>query len=544
MAWGRSADWQRSTARALLAGLLLAAACLVGVGAHAQVPGLGGKPASESAAQQKPAPADPYNRTSPRALASGLVAAFAAGDYERAANYLEGADPAKLTAVARQLHQRLDSSGSLLAFAKLSNEPAGAIDDGLPPDEERIGSIKTPAGEQPLIAKNIAAADAPARWVVSAQSLRQIAKLAPQPVKPVLADALPEALNDTRVAGASIADWLVSGGLAIAAFVAMRLLFALIERLLVLAIGGDPKKNRALRFAHAAFPPLSLFLAVTAFFLITQQVQVAIVARQTLARYAGIVGWIAVVWFLWRLIDMLSDLWAERMAKSNRRRAMSALVFGRRSAKTALVIAALVGILDTLGVDVSTGIAALGIGGIALALGAQKTIENLVGSVSVIADQPVRVGDFCRVGDVWGTVEDIGMRSTRIRTNERTVVTIPNGAFSSQQIENYSRRDRFLFNPTIRLTYDTDARLMRAVVAGISSILDEDDNVIDGARVRFVAFGVQSLEIEIFAYIRTFDYAISLEMREQVLLKIMDRIAELGARLALPTQTLQLRRMS
>ncbi len=210
-------------------------------------------------------------------------------------------------------------------------------------------------------------------------------------------------------------------------------------------------------------------------------------------------------------------------------------------AKTVLVGVALVAILDTLGVDVTTGIAALGIGGLALALGAQKTIENLVGSVTVIADEPVRVGDFCKVGDVLGTVEDIGMRSTRIRTNERTVVTIPNGVFSSQQIENYSRRDRYLFAPTIGLTYDTDAALMRRVLDGIRQVLEEDDNVADEPRVRFASFSAHSLDIEIFAYINTFDYGLSLGMREQVLLKIMDKIAELGASIAFPTQTVLLK---
>ena len=189
----------------------------------------------------------------------------------------------------------------------------------------------------------------------------------------------------------------------------------------------------------------------------------------------------------------------------------------------------------------TTGVAALGLGGLAIALGAQKTIENLVGSLTVIIDQPVRVGDFCKVGDMVGTVEDIGMRSTRVRTNARTVVTIPNGHFASQQIENYSRRDRFLFDPVIGVTYDVSAARMRAVLEAIRKLLNDDDNVIDGARVRFVGFNASSLDIEIFAYIRTFDYAQFLGMREAVLLKIMDTIAAEGASIAYPTQTVVLK---
>ena len=497
-------------------------------------------PAEKTSAEKAATAADPYPRSTPRALATGLVAAFAVGDYDRAAHYLEGDDSKRKASLARQLHQLLDSRGTLLPFAALSNEIAGLLGDGLPGDQERIGAIKTPVGELPLIAHNTATGDDPPRWVIAAQTLAMVAKQTPQPAGPVLADKLPDALSDTHVGGASIADWLIVIGLAVAAFVLIRLLFAVVLRGLRTLI-HEPRKNRAYQFIHVASPPLSLYLSVIAFFVVTQSVQVAIVARQTLLRYAGIVGWIALAWFLWRLIDLGAALWSQRMARSDRRRALSALVFGRRTVKTLLVIVALVAVLDTLGVDVTTGIAALGIGGIALALGAQKTIENLVGSVTVIADQPVRVGDFCKVGDVVGTVEDIGMRSTRIRTNERTVVTIPNGAFSSQQIENYSRRDRFLFAPTIGITYDADAALMRRVLEGIRQVLDEDKNVASGARVRFVHFGAHSLDIEIFAYIQSFDYGLSLGMREEVLLKIMDRISELGASIAFPTQTLLLK---
>lgn len=500
------------------------------------VSGGGGETADQKAAAAK----DLFGRDTPRGLASSLVAAFGASDYERAANYLE---PVKIgredgASLARMLQQQLDQGGSLLPFAALSKDPAGAVDDGLPVDQERIGSLKTRTGTVPLIARHIEgeAGKAP-YWVVSAESLKVVAaeQRAPHPEsKPALTDALPDALNETRVAGAPVADWLVLIGVGVAVFLGLWLVFALLLKGLH-AIVRDPDSSASYRFAHAALPPFGLWVAVLVFFAAVNNLQVAIVARQQLVRYGGIVGWIALAWFLWRLTDAITTLWSGRMERAGRRRAMSALVFAQRAAKTLLVFVAIVLVLDTLGVDVTTGIAALGIGGIALALGAQKTIENLVGSVTVIADEPVRVGDFCKVGSVLGTVEDIGMRSTRIRTNERTVVTIPNGAFSSQQIENYSRRDRFLFSPTIRLAYDTDATLMRAVLDDIRAVLAADKNITNDARVRFVAISPDSLDVEIFAYIQTFDYGISLQMREQALLGIMDAISRRGARLALPT---------
>ena len=158
---------------------------------------------------------------------------------------------------------------------------------------------------------------------------------------------------------------------------------------------------------------------------------------------------------------------------------MSVVVLLRRTAKIVLFLLATVAVLDTLGVDVTTGIAALGIGGIALALGAQKAVENLIGSLNVIADRPVQVGDFCRAGDIVGTVEDIGMRSTRIRTNERTLVTIPNGDFSSREIENFAKRDRFLFNPTIGVEYGISAGQLRRAVEIIEQILRDHLETLD-----------------------------------------------------------------
>jgi MscS family membrane protein len=139
---------------------------------------------------------------------------------------------------------------------------------------------------------------------------------------------------------------------------------------------------------------------------------VSIIARQILLRCLGVFAWIALAWFFARMIDAVAQLSINRLKGLERRQAVSVIDLVRRAAKLVLLFIAVVAVLDTFGIDVTTGVAALGIGGIALALGAQKTVENLVGSVTLIADKPVQVGDFCKVGDVVGTVEDVGIRST------------------------------------------------------------------------------------------------------------------------------------
>ena len=200
-----------------------------------------------------------------------------------------------------------------------------------------------------------------------------------------------------------------------------------------------------------------------------------------------------------------------------------------------------IGVLDTFGVDVTTGIAALGIGGLALALGAQKTIENLVGSVTIIGDHPVQVGDAAQIGDTFGTVEDVGMRSTRVRTINRTLVTIPNGFLAGEKIENFSARDQFLFKHVVGVSYDTDAEKMSEVLAAFRTILAENDHVLEeDARARFIGFGESALNIEIFAYFRTASFAESLEMQEVLLLALMRKLKELDVEIAFPTRTLHI----
>lgn len=167
----------------------------------------------------------------------------------------------------------------------------------------------------------------------------------------------------------------------------------------------------------------------------------------------------------------LEPLWLAFRKPCGQVSALSAMRFFRRGAKAALAAIALMAILETLRFDITAGLAALGIGGLALALGAQKTVENLVGSLTLIADRPVRIGDYCSFGDSSGTVEDIGMRSTRIRTLDRSIITVPNGQFSSLQLTNYAFRDKFLFSPVLKLRYETSADQIRYLLVELRALL-------------------------------------------------------------------------
>jgi MscS family membrane protein len=188
---------------------------------------------------------------------------------------------------------------------------------------------------------------------------------------------------------------------------------------------------------------------------------------------------------------------------------------------------------------VTTALAGVGIGGLAIGLGAQKTFENLFGGVSILFDKAVQIGDSCKINNQVATVEDIGLRSTRLRTTERTLLTIPNGTMATATIENLRFRDKFLCQQTLRLRYDLSPDHVRYVLEQIRDLMLADPKVEDStARVRLVRFSDYALEVEIYGYILEPDYRSYLETQEALFLKVMECIERSGAVVALPTQAM------
>jgi MscS family membrane protein len=214
----------------------------------------------------------------------------------------------------------------------------------------------------------------------------------------------------------------------------------------------------------------------------------------------------------------------------------------RRATQIAVMAMAVVAVLSDIGYPVASLLAGLGIGGLALAFAAQKTLENLFGSVSISVDRPFQVGDFVRVeGGLVGTVEELGLRSTRIRTLDRTVVTIPNGKLADQRIETFAARDRCrLFFP-MGLVYSTTAEQMRAVLSGVDALLRGHPRAWpDGIGVRFVGLSPSSLDVEVVAWFDTANWDEFQAIRQDLLLGVMDVVERAGTAFAYPTQTVLL----
>ncbi|WP_147164777.1 mechanosensitive ion channel family protein, partial [Pararhodospirillum oryzae] len=500
-----------------------------------------------------PAPVvrDTLGRDTPEGMVRGLLKAMAEEDYTRAAQYLD--IPSRRSArrglsaeeLAQGLQQVLDKGGWLEANSKLSTAPEGRLDDGLDPDLERFASVRTPDGTVDLIAQRVDGPNNTPIWIVSGATMTLIPKLMEQVETGLLDRWLPPELSDgLRLWGVPLAHWGALLALAAVAYAGAGLLTALVRGFAYLLWRHNPSSAR-LRLIDAAQPPLRVCLAVWLFAFGGIHLGVSVIARQVLGWAAEMVGWVGLAWFLWRIVDAVGAASIERSARQRKVGALAALRFFRRASKGVVIGGATIIILDAFGVDVSAGLAALGIGGLAVALGAQKLIENLVGSLMLIADRPIREGDFCRFGGTMGTVEDIGMRSTRIRTLNRTVVTVPNGALSALEIENYSRRDMFWFHPILSLRLETTPDQIRHLLVTLRDLLYAHPRVDpDPARVRFLGLGADALKIEIFAYVHAEDYSDFLEVQEDLTLQVMDRVRASGAAFALPSQTLYMGRDS
>jgi MscS family membrane protein len=238
------------------------------------------------------------------------------------------------------------------------------------------------------------------------------------------------------------------------------------------------------------------------------------------------------------MTNVVSEVMEDRLKAKEDKAVLALLPMGRRFVKAAIWGLALLGMFQNLGFDITGLVAGLGVGGIAIALAAQKTIENLFGGATLLVDQPIRVGDYCKFGGMAGTVEDVGLRSTRVRTLDRTLITVPNSEFSQTQIENFGVRDRIRLYVILGFRYETTPDQFRYLLSELRALLWSHPKIDkESVRVRFVGFGAYSLDVEVAAYVPTSDWKEFLAIREDIFLRMMDITKKSGSSFAFPSQT-------
>jgi MscS family membrane protein len=508
---------------------LIAALLLPSGIASAQIPPLTGG-AAPAAQPEK----DPLGRDTPRGTVLGFMRASRDGNEAAALMYLNTTLKGQAAVVlARQLYVVLDSRLPA-RLTELSDLPEGAVANPLKPDQDVVVTVETSEGQQDLIVERVPQSKGPGPpiWQFSRATLQAVPEIY-ESVKVLPLDPyLPDVLTQNRFLGVRLFAWLT---LAILLPLGYRLL-----GLLGWFVGLVWRRFHAPSVAvlnHFSGPVRLVLLA----FLIRAMVgsiETRLAERQFWSVITAGLAIAGGVWLALRFNDYGERYAYRRLEAAGLAESIGLLRLGRRMAD---VLAIAVGILIAiryLGADPTAALAGLGIGGIAVALAAQKTLENVIGGLSLVIDKAVRVGDVVKLGETVGTVDYVGLRSTRLRTTDRTIFVVPNGQIATANIETLSLRDKFWFRHIVGLRYETTAEQMRAVIASARQLLLEHPLAeLDSVRVRFIRLGQSSRDVELFAYKQARAWPHFLEVQEELLLRVMGIVEEAGTAIAFPSQT-------
>ncbi len=479
---------------------------------------------------------DPLGRNTPRGTVLGFLKAAGSDDYDTAVQYLETRQKGEAARkLAQQLREVLDRDASI-DVTRLSRKPEGSLANPQNPNREIVGSTSAATGKIPIRLERVTqGADQTPIWLFSAATLEQIPDAYDSLSQPSSTEQKLPGWMRLQFLTIPIWRWLILFAVIPLIVLAgswlnnlLHPIFAKLARM----FAGD-KADQKVRSVRS---PIRIFL-VGMLVLLFGAASTSVVARAFSHSLGLVIVVIGVTWFFTRTVGMFTQLYMARLKRSHStdKIALTGLI-GRLSQIGAVIIAALV-LLDMRGVNLTAALTGLGIGGLAVAFAAQKTLENLFGGIMIISDRPIRIGDQCKVGTVEGHVLDIGLRSTSIRTFNRTIVTIPNGQLSIMNVENFTLRDKYWFHHIVTLRYDTPAAQVQAVLGGIRRLLEDDPQVETPTfRVNFIAIQSVSEDIEISAYVFAENPVGFYEAQESLLLKILGVVESAGAQFSLPTQ--------
>jgi MscS family membrane protein len=487
---------------------------------------------------------DPLGRETPNGTLFGFLQAVQTENYTTAAQYLQ-MSPARRTAQGEQIATKLKTvldSAFVGSLRTISTNPEGTPQPGLPPDHERVGTLSVDDSEADVILVRVTDPSAGKIWLFSADTLSRIPELYDQLQAHQVETHLPKTLVQWHFLGMSVWLWLA---LLLALPVAAGLAWILIE-LVVLPLmwWRGLRKQPQLTDWRKVSGPVWLVLGVMIHRILVSFFGMPLLHRHYYFITARVVFTIGVGWLVLRALSRGMSRLRDRAIARGSTGTGSLVLLGQRVAKAIIVIAAGLAVMGVLGFNLTTALAGLGIGGLAIGFGAQKTIENLFGGISLLGDEVIRVGDTCNFNGRVGTVEDISLRSTRIRTVERTELSIPNGALATMNIENLTRRDKFLFNPNLGLRPETTPDQLRYVLSQARRFLYEHPRVeTASARVRLGTLEQGWPSLEVFTYLLTRDGAEFTAIREDILLKLMTIVADAGTGFSFPSQNVYLGRI-
>jgi len=489
-------------------------------------------------------PTDPLGRTTPSGSIIGFLTAAQSGNYSIAADYLQ-MNAARRQAEGEQLANELNvvmnaknvCTGRVGSFTQAEGTPQ----EGVPLGRQRVCTMSSGDVEVDLDLVRVSDPSAGKIWLIASDTLTKIPELYDQVEARQVESKLPSVLVRHEIAGVPLWQWLA---LLVAVPVAAGLGWAILY-LLEFPIRWWARRRGQMDVANwrSVSAPAWLLTGTLAHQFFVRYLGIALLPRHYYFQFSSVALIVAATWIVWRFTRWSLHRFRLRALAHGHVGTGSLMILGERILKAIVFLLGVFAVLSSLGFNMSTALAGLGIGGLAIGFGAQKTIENLFGGVSVLGDEVFRVGDVCRFGDRTGVVEDIGLRSTRIRTEERTLLAIPNGTVATINLENLSRRDKILFKTNLGLRLETKPDHVRFVLSEVRRLLYSHPKVeTKSVRVRLTDIAGTSLSLEVLAYILTQDFNEFAAVREDLLLRMMDIVDEAGSGLALPAQTLYIGR--
>ncbi|MFO0743165.1 MAG: mechanosensitive ion channel family protein [Labilithrix sp.] len=477
--------------------------------------------------------ADEEVSDSPRVSMRSFFELSERGRWEEAAVYLdlprgtEKRGPELASKLYAVISQRL-----LIHPEQLSPLAKGRETDGLPAGTEELGKITDSKGHPVairIVRHEARAPDDEPRWVFAQSTVSHVDMLYAALRDRWVREHLPPSLLLVGPLSLYYWQWLALPLLAIAAIAIGRVLMhgsAIVAKKLLPAYPWSERLLRGLK------GPVTLGFGLALLALVIPWLALSLAAEEIVQRLLRALAYLTFFWALLRGVAVLGDelLIADWARTRPTARSLSAVAVSL--GKVIVAAFALMVALSELGYPVTSVIAGLGIGGVALALAAQKTVENLFGSLSILADQPFRVGDTVKVDTIEGAVETIGLRSTRIRTADRTLVVFPNGKLADMRIESLGPRERIRFATKLPLSRGTSTEQVKAVVEAVRLALVGHAKVrTEDVFVRFSAIGEASFDVDASAPIDTLDAAEFGKIREELLLLCLDAVAQSGAKL-------------
>ena len=479
-------------------------------------------------------PEDALGRGNPQSSIIGFLTAASEFNWEKAAEYLDlrnlPPDIEKIGGpeLARELNHVISRSVWLDRLS-VSDSPEGLQGDDLPAYRDELIRIRAGEEDVPILLQRVPRPDGVMIWKISNRSVARV---------PELYDAYSYAAPIEKIRGWFPVDasflgleafkWFIIIVFALLCWPVFRLIGILLAH-----VFSSPKKETYPLIRNIFTGPGVLIGILFTTAITVEKLGAGALAQQVIN--AQTLTIIAFVWALWSIANLVKSYQQEKLNKAGRPGAAKLMQPLTTLVKILIFIFGLLFWLNNIGVNITTVLAGLGVGGLAVALALQKPIEDMMGALTIFSQASMRVGDLCRYGAEVGVVEDIGLRTTRLRTLTNTVVSIPNARIASVEVENLSYRTKIRYWPTLRLRYDTTPQQMKTIMDGIRTVLEQNEQVYDEPlRVRFTDFDSDAMLIKVHSFIKTTDFDEFLGIAEGINFQIMEIVKSAGTSFALP----------